>query len=97
MIEHIVIALAMQAGIAVPLRNLSAGTAAACAWAICREITQAEYRWIEQLGEGRRANMPWWGGLDPQVWHFDAWLDWLAPTAACIGAALLLRKRFASN
>lgn len=33
-------------------------------WA-SREWTQAEYRWIESLGNGTRASMPWWGGRLP--------------------------------
>lgn len=33
-----------------------------------RELTQAEYKWIQRYGLGRRYNMPWWGALDPRVW-----------------------------
>jgi hypothetical protein len=65
----------------------------AAAWAISREITQAEYRWIEAYGSGLRANMPWWGGLSPKVWHLDAMIDWLAPSAATIGIAFLVERR----
>ena len=58
-----------------------------------REITQAEYRWIEHFGHGLRANMPWWGGLDPQVWqHADPWLDWLVPLIATVLLAVALRR-----
>lgn len=40
---------------------------------IGRELTQAEYKWIERYGNGRRANMPWWGALDHRVWDFHSW------------------------
>ncbi|WP_260922943.1 hypothetical protein [Novosphingobium sp. 9] len=43
------------------------GAAIACAYFISRELTQAEYRWIEHFGHGLRANMPWWGALDLRV------------------------------
>lgn len=33
-----------------------------------REITQAEYRWIEWYGYGQRKNLPWYGALDERVW-----------------------------
>lgn len=64
MLGHLVLAVALQLAIALPTRNWWAGASAASAWAIAREITQPEYRWIEQFGGGLRANMPWWGGLD---------------------------------
>ena len=94
MLDHIAIALATQLGLKSLTGSWRAGTAAACAWAIAREITQAEYRWIETFGEGRRANMPWWGGLDLRVWGYvDPWLDWIVPCAAVVGVALIGRWR----
>ena len=84
MIEHIVPALLIQLAITLLLRSLPAGAAVACVWAVSREITQAEYRWIEQFGGGRRANMPWWGGLDPQVWNFKSLGDVLFPAIAVV-------------
>ena len=93
MIGHIVPALLIQLGISLALRNLPAGAAAACAWSISREITQAEYRWIEQFGEGLRANMPWWGGLDPRVWQkADPWLDWILPSLLAIAIAIVAQR-----
>lgn len=94
MIQHIVVALALQLLLRAILRSWGAGTAAACAWAIAREITQAEYRWIEWFGSGLRANMPWWGGLDPRVWQkADPWLDWLVPCAVVLVVAFVVRTR----
>jgi hypothetical protein len=93
MVAHIIIALLIQAAVALPLRNLWAGAAAASAWAVAREITQAEYRWIEQFGGGLRANMPWWGGFDARVWHGDALLDWIVPLVVVVSVALFARRK----
>lgn len=92
---HIALALVIQLGLRLLTRSWAAGTAAACAWFISREITQAEYRWIEHLGGHKRANMPWWGGLDPRVWHGShSWLDWIAPClVTCAVAALVYWRR----
>jgi hypothetical protein len=94
MIGHIVLALLIMAGVGLLSRNWVGGAAAASAWAIAREITQAEYRWIETYGSGLRANMPWWGGFDFRVWqHADPWLDWVLPTAVVVTLAVLLDRR----
>jgi hypothetical protein len=88
LLSHVAIALLIQVAVTKGLRtSWLAGAAAASAWAIAREITQAEYRWIEQFGGGLRANMPWWGAVDPRVWHADALLDWLVPTTISFGLA----------
>jgi hypothetical protein len=90
MVEHVILALAIQALAAFLVRSWAAGAAAACAWSISREITQAEYRWIEHYGHGLRANMPWWGGLDLRVWqNVDPWLDGIVPCLAVIAVAVL--------
>ena len=97
MIAHAALALLIQAAVARLSRSWLAGALAAVAWAISREIAQAEYRWIEHYGAGVRANMPWWGGLDPSVWQsVDPWLDWMVPSAvvlvAAAGASLIRRR-----
>ena len=90
-VAHIGLAILLQLLVGRLCRNWFAGAAAAAAWAISREITQAEYRWIEHLGGGLRANMPWWGGLDLKVWQTaDPWLDWIVPTAVTFAIALAL-------
>ena len=90
MIGHVLLAVGIQLAVRTLLRSWWAGAAAAVAWALAREITQAEYRWIEAFGGGLRANMPWWGGLDPAVWQkFDPWLDWIVPSAVVCAIALL--------
>ncbi|MCH8616580.1 hypothetical protein LZ016_10770 [Sphingomonas sp. SM33] len=93
MIQHVLLALVLQLLVVAVIRSWAAGAFTAAAWVISREITQAEYRWIEHLGNGLRANMPWWGGLDPKVWtRADPWLDWIVPTLAVILAALIGRR-----
>src|SRR5688572_26530716 len=91
MIAHILMALLIQCAVALPLRNWFAGAAAAIAWTVSREITQAEYRWIENFGGGLRANMPWWGGLDQRVWgEIDPWLDWIVPSLVVLALAMIM-------
>ncbi len=94
MIGHILLALIVQLPIARLLRSWYAGAAVASALSISREVTQAEYRWIEQYGAGLRANMPWWGGLDLRVWQYaDPWLDWIVPTAVVFALARVMSQR----
>jgi len=58
---------------------------------IGREITQAEYRWIEKFGNGLRRNMPWWGPFDLKVWDkADQFLDCITPLIISVVIALLL-------
>jgi hypothetical protein len=57
---------------------------------IGREHAQAEYRWIELCGGGRRVNMPWWGGFTGCLWDGHALAGWLLPTAAVVIMAVVL-------
>ena len=83
MIGHLLLSVLIQLLVVWRWRSWGAGAVAGSAWAIAREITQAEYRWIERFGGGLRANMPWWGGLDLRVWgHLDPWIDWIVPVLA---------------
>ena len=96
--EHIAIALLIQVPLALALRNWLAGTAAACAWSLSRELTQAEYRWIELFGAGRRANMPWWGGFDLRVWQkLDPWIDGLLPCLVVLTLAFVVSRKTATT
>jgi hypothetical protein len=101
MIQHIALAVTTQLAVFGLFRSWGAGALAACAWAVSREITQAEYRWIEHHGGGLRGNMPWWGGLDPVVWrNVDPWLDWIVPCATVILVAAFaeaIRRRKAAD
>ncbi|WP_072253927.1 hypothetical protein [Enterobacter roggenkampii] len=60
-----------------------AGGMIGCVWFLAREHTQAEYRWIEKYGSGKRVNMPWWGGVDYRVWDISSLLDCIVPVIAC--------------
>jgi len=53
--------------------KLATGAALGAGVFIGREHAQAEYKWIEHYGHGRRANLPWWGWADPRVWNFHSW------------------------
>lgn len=64
---HAAVAVIVQVCIGMTCGLWAAGGAIGCMWFVAREHTQAEYRWIAQLGAGKRANMPWWGGFDWRV------------------------------
>ena len=90
--EHAVFALIIQAVIGLATRNWWAGAALACGYFIGRELAQAEYRWIEQFGNGLRANMPWWGVFDLRVWpRLDQWADRIGPIVSTTAMALIVR------
>lgn len=80
---HTAAAVALQCAVGLALGLWGVGGALGCVWFLAREHTQAEYRWIAKLGNGKRANMPWWGGFDPQVWDTASVLDWLVPVLMC--------------
>lgn len=82
-LTHAAIAVAMQCAFGLLSGMWTAGVAIGCIWFIAREHTQAEYRWIAQLGGGKRANMPWWGGFSWRAWNMPSLLDWLVPVLAC--------------
>ena len=88
-LEHAAIAIIVQTVIGLLTGNWWAGAAAGSFFFIGREHDQAEYRWIKMFGAGKRSNLPFFGGLDPKVWRgqYDAWLDWVIPTLACMGLA----------
>lgn len=87
--SHALFALLLQVVIGLVTGGWWAGAALGVGLFVGREHACAEYRWIEQFGLGKRANMPWWGGFDPKVWpKADQWLDWILPTIAVIVVAV---------
>ena len=80
---HTACAVCAQAVIGLLTGNWYVGAAVGCTFFIAREHTQAEYRWIAKFGNGKRINMPWWGGFDPRVWDKASLLDWLVPVVVC--------------
>ena len=86
-LQHSLIALAFT-GLGYLIGNPLAGACFGVALLIGREHAQAEHRWIERYGNGKRANMPFWGGFDFRVWDRASLLDWLVPLLVgvlCLG------------
>jgi hypothetical protein len=54
-----------------------------------RENAQAEYKWIERYGGGKRANMPFWGAFSPKVWDLKSITDVLLPVLATTVLAIV--------
>ena len=89
---HAALALAAQLLGGLLLGDWILGGVLACTWWLAREHAQAEHRWIQYFGAGKRASMPWWGGFDRRAWDVPGLLDAAIPIAAC--AALYLLTRF---
>ena len=81
---HAAMAVVLQVAVGMNNGMWGVGGAIGCLWFIAREHTQAEYRWIAMFGDGKRANMPWWGGFDWRVWDLASLMDWLVPVLICI-------------
>ena len=81
---HALCAVAAQLLIGLFTGNWAYGAIAGCTFFIAREHTQAEYRWIEMFGHGKRMNMPWWGGFDTRAWDVASLMDFAVPVVACL-------------
>lgn len=91
--QHALMAVIAQAAIGFTTGAWWTAAIGASAFFIGREITQAEYRWIEHHGGGLRANMPWWGPFDLRVWSkLDQWIDWIGPLAATVAVAWIAER-----
>ena len=90
-ISHAIAAVALQCAIGLVFGMWGVGGALGCIWFIAREHTQAEYRWIAEFGNGKRANMPWCGGFDTRVWDRASQLDCLVPAVTCAAVYLIAR------
>ena len=88
-ILHAISAITLQCAFGAAVGEWGFGGVLGCLWFISREHTQAEYRWITMFGNGKRINMPWWGGFDPRVWDKASLMDWLVPVAACLALYLI--------
>ncbi|EHD3127063.1 MULTISPECIES: hypothetical protein [unclassified Escherichia] len=87
---HALCAVAAQVLVGLFTGNWVYGAIAGCSFFIAREHTQAEYRWIEMFGHGKRMNMPWWGGFDPRAWDVASLMDFAVPVVACLLIWLLV-------
>lgn len=83
-ISHTLISIALQAFFFFLTGNIWLGAIAAGYFFSGREIAQAEYRWIQEFGSGKRANMPWYGGFDPKVWNLKSISDWAIPVVVVV-------------
>jgi len=72
-LQHLAIAVALQAFVGLTTGNWWAGAALAAGIFAGREHAQAEYRWIEQVGQHKRANLHPWDALEPRMWDFHSW------------------------
>jgi hypothetical protein len=88
-LAHPVIALVLQAIIGLVSGDWWVGAAAGSFYFIGREYAQAEQRNIEANYGGRRANMPYWGGLELRAWTIKGLLDFILPSLGCVAMALL--------
>ena len=65
-----------------------AGALLAAGFYLGREHAQAEYRVIQKFYDGKRANMPWYGGFEPRGWDMKSMLDWILPTVITMTIAI---------
>jgi hypothetical protein len=71
--------------------NWLAGAMLGIGFFLGREHAQAEYRVIQKFYDGKRANMPWYGGFEPRGWDRKSVLDFVLPIAAT-GIVLIIFK-----
>lgn len=79
---HALYALALQIAAWLLTGNPWAGAVIACGFFLGREIAQAEYRWIEAYGFGRRENYRLRYLFTDRAWTFKGMLDWVLPIVA---------------
>lgn len=86
---HCTIALAIQTGTAFITGSWWIGAAYAAGLYIGREHSQAEYRWMANLGVNR-SGLKWWSGFDYSIaWTSKGLLDWICPAALVSAVALI--------
>jgi hypothetical protein len=87
-LEHSAYALLFMAIIGLLTGDWFAGACFGSAFFVGREHAQAEYRVIQKFYEGKRANMPWYGGFEPRGWDIKSMLDWILPTVITMTIAI---------
>ena len=90
-LSHTAIAICLVAAFSF-IGNYWVGLALAVGFLFGREQAQAEYRWIEHYGEGKRANMKWWNAFEPKVWDFHSWF-WILFFPIAISFVFILFKK----
>ena len=87
-LQHLAIAVLLQCFVGLVTGNWWAGAALSAGIFAGREHAQAEYRWIEQVGEHKRVNLHPWDALEPKMWDFHSWFWNLSlPVAAVLAIA----------
>ncbi len=88
-LEHPLYALVAQAIVGFLTGEWFWGGVVSVAFFIGREHAQAEYRWIERYGNGRRANMPRWAIFDKRIWDVHSlWWNLTCPIV-CVATVFL--------
>jgi hypothetical protein len=82
--EHAAYAVAIQIIVWLLTGDWLAGAMLGVGFFLGREHAQAEYRVIQKFYNGKRANMPWYGGFEPRAWSLDSVLDFMLPIVATL-------------
>ncbi len=90
-LEHSAYALLFMAIIGLLTNNWLAGAMLGVGFFLGREHAQAEYRVIQKFYDGKRANMPWYGGFEPRGWDRKSVLDFVLPIAATAIVLIILK------
>lgn len=88
--EHPAYALLFMAIVGLLTGNWLAGAMLGIGFFLGREHAQAEYRVIQKFYEGKRANMPWYGGFEPRGWDLKSILDFVLPIVATMVAVVII-------
>ena len=89
--EHSAYALLFMAIIGLLTGNWLAGACFGSAFFVGREHAQAEYRVIHAYYEGKRDNMPWYGGFERRAWDLKSILDFGSPIIVTTIALLIIK------
>ena len=90
-LEHSAYALLFMAIVGLLTGNWLAGAMLGVGFFLGREHAQAEYRVIQKFYEGKRANMPWYGGFEPRGWDLKSVLDFGLPIIVTTIALLIIK------
>jgi hypothetical protein len=90
-LEHPAYALLFMAIIGLLTGNWLAGACFGSAFFLGREHAQSEYRVIQKYYDGKRANMPWYGGFEIRVWNLKSILDFGLPIIVTTIALLIIK------
>jgi len=89
-LEHSAYALLFMTIIGLLTGNWFAGACFGSAFFLGREHAQAEYRVIQKFYDGKRANMPWYGGFERRAWDVKSILDFVLPIVATMVAVVII-------